>query len=231
MGGKVAGEPKAGRAATLNFNQVLRDVVRDLDGFLNGLPVGDQTLEGIGRRQPDAFRQSLEVEGNNSFHGHSLKVAHRVPGDSLRSKRQTGCKPSQPVAADKSLTGAYHQKDFGRGRSKWLLCRLWTVRERPEQMRVTSVELHQNLGRTIDRARVEPVTVAKHDRDHVVILSAEEYGRLRQAARQARLTGSLTTEERAIAAAATVPSKAGRRRFMARLVEAVETEGAERSVT
>ena len=98
-------------------------------------------------------------------------------------------------------------------------------------MRVTSVELHQNLGRTIDRARLEPVTVTKHDRDHVVILSAEEYGRLRQAARQARLTGSLTAEERALAAAATVPSKAARKRYLARLTEAVEAEGAERSAS
>jgi hypothetical protein len=34
----------------------------------------------------------------------------------------------------------------------------------------------------------------KHDSDHVVILSAEEYDRLRQA----RMTGSLTEEERAL---------------------------------
>ena len=44
-------------------------------------------------------------------------------------------------------------------------------------------------GRTrhssIDRARLEPVMVTKHDRDHVVILSAEEYAFLRQAARKA----------------------------------------------
>ena len=31
-------------------------------------------------------------------------------------------------------------------------------------MRVTSVELHQKLGQTIDRARLEPVIVTKHDR-------------------------------------------------------------------
>ena len=40
-------------------------------------------------------------------------------------------------------------------------------------MRVTSVELHQKLGQTIDHALVEPVVVTKHDRDHVVILSAK----------------------------------------------------------
>ena len=63
-------------------------------------------------------------------------------------------------------------------------------------MRVTSVELRQRLDQTIDRARLEPVIVTRRDRDHVVILSAEEYAFLRQAARNARLTGTLTTQER-----------------------------------
>jgi prevent-host-death family protein len=89
-------------------------------------------------------------------------------------------------------------------------------------MRVTSVELHQKLGQTIDRARLEPVIVTKHDRDHVVILSAEEYAFLRQAARKARLTGTLTTEERELAAAATVPSKIEQQRYLKRLAAAVE---------
>lgn len=91
-------------------------------------------------------------------------------------------------------------------------------------MRITSVELHQKLGQTIDRARPEPVTVTKHDRDHVVILSAEEYASLRQAARKARLTGSLTAEERDLAAAATVPSKIDQQRYLAQLAAAVEAK-------
>lgn len=95
-------------------------------------------------------------------------------------------------------------------------------------MRVTSVELHQKLGQTIDRARLEPVVVTKHDRDHVVILSAEEYAYLRQSARKARLTGSLTAEERALVAAATVPSKAEQKRHLAEFARAVELENADR---
>jgi prevent-host-death family protein len=91
-------------------------------------------------------------------------------------------------------------------------------------MRVTSVELHQKLGQTIDRARLEPVTVTKHDRDHVVILSAEEYASLRQASRRARLTGNLSAEGRKLASAATVPSKTGRRRYLAQLAGAVEAD-------
>ena len=65
-----------------------------------------------------------------------------------------------------------------------------------DETRVTSVELHQKLGQTIDKARVEPVVVTKHDRDHVVIMSAERYAAMASAMRRARLTGSLTTEER-----------------------------------
>jgi prevent-host-death family protein len=95
-------------------------------------------------------------------------------------------------------------------------------------MRVTSVELHQKLGQTIDRARLEPVMVTKHDRDHVVILSAEEYAFLRQAARKARLTGSLTVAERAIAEKAVVPSDPEQKRYLVELAAAVETTSAKR---
>jgi prevent-host-death family protein len=86
-----------------------------------------------------------------------------------------------------------------------------------DEMRVTSVELHQKLGQTIDRARLEPVVVTKHDRDHVVILSAEAYAFLQQAARKARLTGTLTVEERTVAAAAVAPPGADQKRYLARL--------------
>jgi PHD/YefM family antitoxin component YafN of YafNO toxin-antitoxin module len=76
------------------------------------------------------------------------------------------------------------------------------------EMRVTSVLLHQNLGQIIDMARVKPVMVTKHDRDHVVILSAERYALMASAMRTARLTGSLTSAERATAAAAEGPNEA-----------------------
>lgn len=87
-------------------------------------------------------------------------------------------------------------------------------------MRVTSVELHQKLGQTIDQARLDPVVVTKHDRDHVVILSAERYAYLLQSTRMARLTGSLTSEERALAATAEVPSEPEQRRILAEFAAA-----------
>lgn len=89
-------------------------------------------------------------------------------------------------------------------------------------MRVTSLELHQKLGQMIDKARFEPVVVTKHDREHVVIVSAERYAFLLQAARRARVTGSLSREERALAGAATVPSEADQERILAELAAAVE---------
>jgi len=89
-------------------------------------------------------------------------------------------------------------------------------------MRVTSVELHQKLGLVIDKARVEPVVVTKHDRDHVVIVSAERFAEMETALRRARLTGSLTAEERKAAAAAKVPSVAKQKRYLARLAASVD---------
>jgi prevent-host-death family protein len=89
-------------------------------------------------------------------------------------------------------------------------------------MRVTSLELHQKLGQMIDKARFEPVVVTKHDREHVVIVSAERYAFLLQAARKARLTGSLSPEERALAVAATVPSDAEQERILTEMAAAVE---------
>jgi prevent-host-death family protein len=87
---------------------------------------------------------------------------------------------------------------------------------------VTSVELHQKLGQIIDRALVEPVVVTKHNRDHVVIMSAERFAAMESALRRARLTGSLTPEERALAAAAEVPSAAEQDRALAAFSAAIE---------
>ena len=88
-------------------------------------------------------------------------------------------------------------------------------------MRVTSVELLENLGQTIDLARSEPVIVTKLDREHVVIISAEHYAYLQQIGRRARMTGSLSPEERALALAADVPSEADQKRYLAELGAAV----------
>ncbi len=89
-------------------------------------------------------------------------------------------------------------------------------------MRVSSVELHQKLGQTIDKARLEPVVVTKHDRDHVVILSAEVYIRLLQSVRRSRRTGGLTTLERKAAEEASVPARSDQQRYLDDLAVSVE---------
>jgi len=50
-------------------------------------------------------------------------------------------------------------------------------------MKVTSSQFIRNIGQYQDRAQLEPVVVMKHNREHTVLLSAEEYRRLRRRAR------------------------------------------------
>ena len=51
-------------------------------------------------------------------------------------------------------------------------------------VRVTATEFQRNPGRFQDMALSQPVTVTKDGRDRTVILSAEEYERLRRRDRQ-----------------------------------------------
>lgn len=44
--------------------------------------------------------------------------------------------------------------------------------------RVTATEFKQNIGAFSDAAMSEPVIITNHDRDRLVLLSAEEYRRL-----------------------------------------------------
>jgi prevent-host-death family protein len=48
-------------------------------------------------------------------------------------------------------------------------------------------EAKYNFGRLIDTARAEPVTVEKHGRPVVVVLSVEEYARLKAIESEHRL--------------------------------------------
>lgn len=49
---------------------------------------------------------------------------------------------------------------------------------------VSSVEFQRKLGLYQDRALVEPVTVTRNGRERVVLISAEEYKRLKRRDRQ-----------------------------------------------
>ncbi|MEL7167637.1 MAG: type II toxin-antitoxin system prevent-host-death family antitoxin [Pseudomonadota bacterium] len=54
--------------------------------------------------------------------------------------------------------------------------------------RVTATEFKNNLGAYSDAAMSEPVIVTSHNRDRLVLLSAEEYKRLTDAATNAATT-------------------------------------------
>ena len=47
-------------------------------------------------------------------------------------------------------------------------------------MKVTTADFIKNYGTLADRALVEPVTITKNGRDRLVVLSADEYARLKR---------------------------------------------------
>lgn len=53
-----------------------------------------------------------------------------------------------------------------------------------ETTRVTASEFQQAFGSLTDRALEEPITITKDGRDHLVVLSAGEYARLKRQDRQ-----------------------------------------------
>ena len=61
-------------------------------------------------------------------------------------------------------------------------------------IRMTETDLHQDLDALADRARHEPVTITKDGRDDLVVLSAEEYARLKRRDRRVGLTEDLPEE-------------------------------------
>lgn len=51
-------------------------------------------------------------------------------------------------------------------------------------MKATAAEVGKNFGQFADKALVEPVTITKYGRDHLVLVSADEYARLKRRDRQ-----------------------------------------------
>lgn len=51
-------------------------------------------------------------------------------------------------------------------------------------MKVSAGEVAKAFGQFADRALVEPVTITKYGREHLVLLSADEYARLKRRDRQ-----------------------------------------------
>ena len=63
-----------------------------------------------------------------------------------------------------------------------------------ENTRVSASEFQQSFGALSDKARHEPVVITKHGRDSLVIMSTNEWQRLKQQDRQVGLTQDLSEE-------------------------------------
>ena len=74
-------------------------------------------------------------------------------------------------------------------------------------MKVTTADFIKHYGALADRALSEPLTITKNGRDRLVVLSAEEYSRLKRRDRRVVAADELTDEEIALIAKAEVPAE------------------------
>jgi prevent-host-death family protein len=75
-------------------------------------------------------------------------------------------------------------------------------------MKVSSVEFQKNFGRYQDAALTEPVMVTRNGRDRVVMISVEEYRRLKRRDRQVMGLTDFTDADIAAIKAAKPPTEA-----------------------
>lgn len=73
-------------------------------------------------------------------------------------------------------------------------------------MRVTTADFIKNYGSLADRALAEPVTITKNGRDRLVVISADEFARLKSRDRRALRPEDLTPAEIALIAASEPPA-------------------------
>jgi prevent-host-death family protein len=71
---------------------------------------------------------------------------------------------------------------------------------------VTSAEFQRNLGRYQDKALTEPVTITKNGRERLVLLSVEEYHRLKRRDRRVFTIDNVSDAQVAAVEAAQVPA-------------------------
>ncbi len=74
-------------------------------------------------------------------------------------------------------------------------------------VRVTTAEFIEDYGRLADQALIEPLTITKNGHDRLVVLSADEYARLKRRDRRVIAAGDLTEAEIALIAQAEVPAE------------------------
>ena len=67
--------------------------------------------------------------------------------------------------------------------------------DKDDTITVSAAEFHRNLGRYQDLALMKPVAITKNGRERTILLSAEEYHRLKRRDRRVILTADLTDEQ------------------------------------
>ncbi len=77
------------------------------------------------------------------------------------------------------------------------------------QNRVTSTDFKNNVGKFQDAAQSRPVIITKQGRDHTVMISADEYQRLKSRDRRAVRIDDLDDDQLAKLADAEVPEEYG----------------------
>ena len=76
-------------------------------------------------------------------------------------------------------------------------------------MRVSTADFIKNYGTLADKALLEPLTITKNGRDRFVMLSAEEYSRLKRRDRRVVKLEDFTDEEMAKITVAESPPEDG----------------------
>lgn len=74
-------------------------------------------------------------------------------------------------------------------------------------MKVSSAEFIKNYGTLADKALTEPVTITKNGRDRLVLISSDDYQKMRASYRRARTVEELTDEEIELISRAEVPAE------------------------
>jgi prevent-host-death family protein len=77
----------------------------------------------------------------------------------------------------------------------------------PPMETTTSAEFQRKIGHYQDRALVEPVMVTRNGRERVVLISADEFKRLKRRDREVLRVDDLTDADMAAIAAAEVPAE------------------------
>jgi prevent-host-death family protein len=72
---------------------------------------------------------------------------------------------------------------------------------------VSAAEFHRNIGLYQDMALTKPVTITKNGRERTVLLSAEEYSRLKRRDRRVVVAGELSERQSEAIRNAKVPDR------------------------